>query len=138
MFRLHEFVLFGAAATSRARACSQRWTWILVWFLYIHNHITRCLYLFPLQLSIVIYITPLSDGGRHWTPPPSQNSSCASGSDFFDNIFWWQFLSIHETNHKFFSQLLIFENNPWLKITPVKLFKTYFWPGKEKNLIIYV
>ena len=41
------------------------------------------------------YLNPLSDGGRHWMPPPSQNSSCASGSDFFDNIFWWQFLSIH-------------------------------------------
>ena len=25
-----------------------------------------------------------------------------------------------------------------LKIISVKLFKTYFWPGKAKNLLIYV
>ena len=28
-------------------------------------------------------------------PPPIQNSYCASGSDFLDDLFWWQFLSIH-------------------------------------------
>ena len=50
------------------------------------------------------YLNPLSDGGRHWMPPPSQNSSCALGSDFFDNFFWWQFLSIHILLYYFLSQ----------------------------------
>ena len=43
---------------------------------------------FFLSILIKVLLVCLCD-------PPSQNSSCASGSDFFDNLFWWQFLSIH-------------------------------------------
>ena len=41
------------------------------------------------------HLNPLTDGGGHRMPPPSQISSCASGIHFWVALKWWQLISVH-------------------------------------------